>query len=161
MLDEVFHETFIAPPITPRFAAERTFGAGSGAIYVYYLPAYKERAVARNEKSWACKIGKSDRDPLDRILDQAATALPERPIVDFILLTDHASLIERALHCVLAIRGRRIEGSPGFEWFLTSPEEVLHLINFFDPSLTRNEASVPANQEQQHSNGTIAPVTPV
>ena len=118
------------PPV-----AELALGAGSGAIYVYYLPMYRQHAQQLGESVWPCKLGRTDRDPLERILAQAATALPERPVVALVLRTSLPVAWEAALHGVLTIRGLKIKDSPGSEWFLTSPEEVLSLMHSFDPSL--------------------------
>lgn len=116
-------------------AADFELGAGPAAVYVYYLPTYRLRAQERGEKSWPCKVGRTDRDPLSRVLSQAATALPERPAIAVILRTTNPSAWEKALHGALSIRGLRIEDSPGVEWFLTSPEEIVALIKVIDPSI--------------------------
>ena len=116
-------------------AAEIDIGVGAGAVYVYYLPTYRLRAEERGERSWPCKIGRTDRDPLSRILSQAATALPERPHIALILRTAKPVAWESALHSVLTLRGLQIESSPGAEWFLTSPDEILALARSFDPTL--------------------------
>ncbi len=134
-------ESAIAPiPIASNTAAhltaiaDMTLGSGAGAIYLYYLPTYRQHALQRGETVWPCKIGRTDRDPMERILSQAATALPERPRVAIILHTPEPMPWETALHGVLTIRGRRLKDSPGSEWFLTSPEEVLSLLRMFDPN---------------------------
>lgn len=108
-------------------------GGGKGAVYLYYLPAYRLQSEAENATVWPCKIGRTDRDPLARILSQAATALPEKPHVALIVYTEHPLALEDAIHGVLTLRGRKVDDSPGKEWFLTSPEEVRTLVEFFDP----------------------------
>jgi hypothetical protein len=115
--------------------ADIVLGEGSGAIYLYYLPAYRLRAEERGEESWPCKIGRTDRDPLTRVLSQAGTALPERPHLALVVHTAYPSAWEGALHGVLTLRGLRIDDLPGSEWFLTSPAEVLRLVHAFDPQL--------------------------
>jgi len=116
--------------------ADVEVGTGTGAIYVYYLPTYRLRAQEQGEKAWPCKIGRTDRDPLSRVLSQAATALPERPRIAIIIRTSHPSAWEAALHGVLTLRGLQIENVPGVEWFLTSPEEILDLVRVFDPKIS-------------------------
>jgi len=116
--------------------ADFEVGTGPGAIYVYYLPTYRLRAQEQGEKAWPCKIGRTDRDPLSRVLSQAATALPERPRIAIIIRTSHPSAWEAALHGVLTLRGLQIENVPGVEWFLTSPEEILELVRVFDPKMS-------------------------
>jgi Meiotically up-regulated gene 113 len=110
-------------------------GSGSGAIYLYYLPTYKELALLRNERFWACKIGRTDRDPAGRIWTQLATALPERPIIALVYRTDFPLEWERILHSVLTVRGVRMQSSPGSEWFVTSPDVVLELLRSLDPAV--------------------------
>ncbi len=114
-------------------------GVGDSAVYLYYLPIYRIMAENNGESVWQCKIGRTDRDPLDRILTQAGTALPEKPHLALIVKTKHPVYMENAIHSVLKLRGQHIKNSPGSEWFLTSPDEVLALVKFFDPNLEKNE----------------------
>ena|GEM_PF-791404 len=136
--EEVEGEVFRSDqPIAPEPAADVELGLGSGAVYLYYLPTYRLHAQDRGETAWPCKIGRTDRDPLERILAQASTALPERPRIALVIRTFNPSAWESAFHSVLTLRGLKIENSPGMEWFLTSPEEVLSLAAVFDPSLSQ------------------------
>ncbi len=137
--------TEIAPPLGPAEenveddrlpAVDLDVGTGVGAVYLYYLPTYRLHAENRGEKSWPCKIGRTDRDPVNRVLSQAATALPEKPHIALIVRTSQPLAWESALHGVLTLRGLRIENSPGVEWFLTSPQEVLDLVKQFDQSFS-------------------------
>lgn len=128
-------DALVEIPVGKQPAAERQIGSGAGAIYVYYLPMYAQFAKDHGEAIWACKIGRTDRDPIERILSQAATALPERPVVALVLRTCVPSEWEAALHGILTIRGRRVAGSPGTEWFMTSPDEILELAYAIDPGL--------------------------
>ncbi len=112
-------------------------GVGNSAVYLYYLPAYRIVAEKNGESVWQCKIGRTDRDPLGRILAQASTALPEKPHLALIVKTKHPLYMESAIHSVLKLRGQHIKNSPGSEWFLTSPDEVLALVKFFDPTLDK------------------------
>jgi len=106
-------------------------GQGDGFVYVYYLPAYAAMAASEGKKTWPCKVGRSSRDPVLRIMSQARTALPERPEIALVMRTNDSSALESALHSILRLRGRWRFDSPGSEWFDTSPDEVLsiyHLI---------------------------------
>lgn len=114
-------------------------GTGNSAVYLYYLPICRIVAENNGESVWQCKIGRTDRDPLGRILAQASTALPEKPHLALIVKTIDPASMEKAIHSVLKLRGQHIKNSPGSEWFLTSPDEVLALVKFFDPSLSENE----------------------
>lgn len=110
--------------------SHQTYGIGSNAVYLYYFSSYRQLSELKNNDTWACKIGRTDRDPLIRILSQSATALPEKPVIELIIKTDDSLLLEQMLHSVLSIRGKHIENSPGVEWFDTNPEEVLEIIRF-------------------------------
>ena len=74
--------------------------------------------------SWECKIGRTDKDPLQRIFGQAGTCYPEPPHIALIMKCSNSLQLESALHNILKLRNRWIENAPGTEWFLTSPGEV-------------------------------------
>ena len=61
--------------------------------------------------------------------------MPEIPIVEFVINTDAASLLENMLHSILKVRGKHIENAPGTEWFNTNPEEVIEIIEFVNREL--------------------------
>lgn len=134
-------ETVVASETLPEAVADRILGDGPAAVYLYYLPVYRLRAEEHGEKFWPCKIGRTDRDPVARVLAQAATALPERPHIALVVRTPFALAWESALHGVLTLRGRRIEDVPGAEWFLTSPDEVYELAITFEPSLAHPQGA--------------------
>jgi hypothetical protein len=121
---------------TPDPTADIVLGDGRSAVYLYYLPLYKVKAENDNQLFWPCKIGRTDRDPLQRVLSQAATALPEKPHIALIVKTDMASYLETAIHAILSLRKRRIDSAPGAEWYLTSPDEVLRIVGFLLPEMS-------------------------
>ena len=96
------------------------------------MPLYRKISEQNNQTFWQCKIGRTDGDPLQRILAQAATALPERPHVAVVIKTNLSSYLETAIHAVLTLRGKKIDDSPGAEWFLTSPDEILEIYDFIE-----------------------------
>ena len=106
-----------------------------GTVYVYYLPAYRTASVAKGEDRWPCKIGYTTGDPLLRVLSQAATALPENPHLALVVATGEPAALEDAIHAVLSARRRKLETSPGSEWYATSPTEVIEILRFIDPAL--------------------------
>lgn len=110
--------------------ADTVIGTGDSAVYLYYLPAYRLQAESNEDVFWPCKIGRTDRDPKLRILAQAATALPERPHIALVVKTTKPLALESTIHNVLTLRGRKINDSPGAEWFLTSPSEVRAIVDF-------------------------------
>ncbi len=128
-------ETAIAIPASSMLSAELIIGEGEGVVYLYYFPTYRTQAEEHNTNIWPCKIGRTEREPLLRVLSQASTALPERPIIALLIHTPSPLAWEAALHGVLTLRGRKIETAPGSEWFSTSPSEVIELARCFDSSL--------------------------
>lgn len=106
---------------------EKEVGEGVGIVYCYYLPTYLELAELKKEQSWPCKIGRTDGDPLIRVLNQVSTALPEFPIIALVIKTDDPRSLERAIQNILTLNKKKISSSPGNEWYLTSPEEVLKI----------------------------------
>jgi hypothetical protein len=91
------------------------------SVYWYTFPAYRV-----NSGPYPIKIGRGT-DPDARIRTQV-TAMPEHPIV----LGKHEHhdpvSLERALHSVLTLRGKRKSDAPGTEWFMTTPSEIEALI---------------------------------
>ena len=109
---------------TAEYVADTTIGTGNNAVYVYYYDTYKKYAENRGQQIWECKIGRTDKDPLQRVLGQAGTCYPELPHIALVIKCENSLQLELALHSVLKIRNRWIENAPGTEWFYTSPEEV-------------------------------------
>lgn len=93
------------------------------AVYWYTFPAYK-----RTDGPYPIKIGRGT-NPEARIAQQV-TSMPEKPEV--LGTHEHADVVnlERALHAVLALRGKRKHDAPGTEWFMTTPKEIRELIDF-------------------------------
>ncbi|WP_431273461.1 GIY-YIG nuclease family protein [Variovorax ureilyticus] len=91
------------------------------AVYWYTFPAYK-----RPDGPFPIKIGRGN-SPEIRIAQQV-TSMPEQPEV--LGTYEHADVnnLERALHAVLTLRGKRKHDAPGTEWFMTTPQEVSQLI---------------------------------
>lgn len=104
--------------------ADEILGTGSKSVYVYYYDAYKTLASIRGQNSWACKIGRTDRDPIQRVIGQAGTCYPELPHIALIIYCDDSVALESALHSVLRYQDKWIKDAPGTEWFFTSPNEI-------------------------------------
>lgn len=109
---------------TVEYAADKTIGSGDNSVYVYYYDTYKKYAETCGHSIWECKIGRTDKDPLQRIFGQAGTCYPELPHIALIIKCANSLQLELALHSILKLRNRWIENAPGTEWFLTSPAEV-------------------------------------
>lgn len=116
------------------------YGQGEFAVYCYYFPTYKMLAEAQGKNRWPCKIGRTDRDPLLRILSQSSTALPETPFIEFVVKTQNSNLLETAIHSILQIRGQHLINSPGTEWFETNPDEVLGIIKYLKEEMLNSDA---------------------
>jgi hypothetical protein len=107
-------------------------GEGNESVYLYYFPSFREKAENATEKRWSCKIGRSERDPVQRILSQGTTALPEKPVIAVDYRTGNSQSLEKAIHNILTYREQKIETSPGNEWFNTNIEEFLEIISFIE-----------------------------
>lgn len=106
------------------YNADKIIGEGDNSIYLYYYESYKELSYLRNSVYYACKIGRTDRDPLQRIYSQMGTCFPEKPHIALIIKCNNSVEIEKTIHSILKIRKKQMKDSPGKEWFLTNPEEV-------------------------------------
>lgn len=106
------------------FHADLEIGSGNASVYVYYYDSYRELAGLKGNEKWECKIGRTDVDPISRIIGQAGTCYPELPHIALIIYCDDSSLLEKALHNILMLKKRWLENSPGKEWYITSPNEI-------------------------------------
>lgn len=109
-------------------------GKGNESIYVYYLPIYKELAKNEGKNSWPCKIGRTDGDPLQRIISQSSTALPEKPKIALIIKSHNSRTLENIIHSTLLYRNKRISSALGKEWFDTNPDEIVKIVQFIEQS---------------------------
>lgn len=109
------------------FEADRTLGKGKNSVYVYYYDTYRRYAESQGLQEWECKIGRTDKDPLQRVFGQAGTCYPELPHVALIIKCDNSTQVEAAIHNILKIRNKWVRSAPGTEWFLTSPQEIERL----------------------------------
>lgn len=141
-IEEFSNEESIDKVVTKQWG-EKVIGVGKEAIYVYYLPSYKALAKIEDRNIWPCKIGRTEQDPIYRILSQLSTALPEIPCISLILKTDESRKLESALHLALSSRNKKINDAPGDEWFLTSPDEVESIAIFICPNLYQQDQIVP------------------
>lgn len=112
------------------YSSEKTIGIGNNALYVYYYDTYKKYAEQNGRNSWECKIGRTDKDPLQRVFGQAGTCYPELPHIALIINSIDSSLLESTIHDILKFKNKWIRTAPGTEWFLTTPEEIEKLYYF-------------------------------
>ena len=109
---------------TITYTGDEILGTGSNAVYVYYYDVYEQLAENKGNEEWPCKIGRTDRDPIQRVIGQAGTCHPELPHIALIIYCDDSSALEAALHSILKYKGKWLSTAPGTEWFLTSPQEI-------------------------------------
>lgn len=103
-----------------------TLGSGSGAVYVYYYPRDKKFAVSAGKSVWECKVGMTESHVDTRIKAQRTTAIYEDPEIGLEIRTDNPRCLEKAIHAILELKGRKLDTSGGGnEWFFTSPNEVM------------------------------------
>lgn len=115
-------------------------GDGSGSVYVYYFPNYKELADFRQKPVWPIKVGMTALgDAKIRISEQQGTAMPEDPVVAYVRKTDNPLRLERLIHSVLFFRGQQVEEAPGNEWFVSSPAEVKAIVDWAHETSTSSK----------------------
>jgi hypothetical protein len=120
-------------------APQVIIGEGDNSVYLYYFENYRKLAETEGRPEFPCKIGRSDRDPILRVLSQSSTALPEVPTIARLFKTNDGSALETTIHAILSLRGKEIEDSPGTEWFLTSPDEVDAIVRFVNEQQNKAE----------------------
>jgi len=98
-------------------------------VAISFYDAYKKLANLVNKNIWECKIGRTEVDPIQRVLSQTGTCYPELPHLALIIHCDDSAKLEAALHSILKYKDRWLKNAPGNEWFLTSPFEIEELYN--------------------------------
>ncbi|MDE0554986.1 MAG: hypothetical protein OXI24_12255 [Candidatus Poribacteria bacterium] len=108
----------------------KTIGEGTESVYLYYCPAYRERAESRVPvwKKYAnvyyeCNIGRSVRTATSRVKEKIK-GLPETPILALTMKTDKSEVLEKIIHNFLIYDNRQCQDSQRTDWFYTNPEEV-------------------------------------
>lgn len=108
---------------------ERDLGNGAQSLYAYYLPTYRRSAESRGESSWLMKVSTTS-DSLENLMAHHRGMLPEVPAVAIVVRTDDADLLQRLVHLVLDMRGRRSTSGGGNDWFVTNGEEISAIYSF-------------------------------
>lgn len=91
-------------------------GSGDETVYAYGYACAPDRL----------RIGSAHGDPVARIAAQISTGTPDRPRLSVPMRTHDCIALERALHALLRLRGRKVPGA-GAEWFLVTREELVTL----------------------------------
>lgn len=116
---------------------QKIFGSGKHWVYLYYFSADKKKAKSdsmspyddEDDLFWSCKIGKTDKDPENRVKAQTS-GVPVPPHIGLLLRTDEHLALEKTIHGILTVRGRHLKELQGKEWFLTNPKEVIEIYDF-------------------------------
>ncbi len=125
---------FVAMPIEVELEeeaaldAEVIVGNGAETIYGWYFPAYRALAELKGESRFPVKVGRTIRNPLQRIKESGGMA-PEIPVLGFVARVDDAGNWERWIHAELCFFDLKIEAAVGSEWYRTSPEELGNLVS--------------------------------
>lgn len=99
--------------------------SGESGIYVYALPHYLRYPYDPDSGRTLMKVGRSDRDVMQRMRDQArTTALPEEPVLLRVYPPGEVDIVatESKFHKTLRAfdHGRAAQRMAGREWFLTT-----------------------------------------
>lgn len=94
-------------------------GDGAGIVYAYGYACLPDRL----------KVGSAEVDTVQRIAAQIKTSTPDKPCLLLEIRTDQCRALERAIHAILEVRGRKISGG-GIEWFRVSRDEVIKIYKF-------------------------------
>ena len=94
----------------------QTIGSGAHCVYAYGYRCAPGRL----------KVGRCEGDVVTRISNQINTSTPDKPVLELIIRTDDCHSLEKALHGVLQVRGRKVIGG-GDEWFRTDSSELLQI----------------------------------
>lgn len=112
--------------------AERNLGDGSFRVYAW---CHKNDAKD-DDARWPIKVGHAGKGGLRSRLDRSQMKEFPRYLLCIRLQSEaDAKSLERALHTCLKFRGRRYRESPGTEWFRTSPQELVELVQVINPNL--------------------------
>lgn len=123
-------EVWSVHDIKDNSAYPKTIGEGTESVYLYYCPAYRERAESRvpvwkadSSVYYECNIGRSGRKASSRVKEKAKD-LPETPILALTLKTDKSEVLEKIIQNILIYNNRQCEDSQRTDWFYTNPEEI-------------------------------------
>ncbi len=108
---------------------EQELGSGSESLYAFYLPTYRRLAEINGEDRWLVNVG-TTTGSVAALVGQHRASLPEAPTVALVVSTEDAAVLQRLVHMVLDLRGRRATSAGGPDWFLTNGEEIADIYRF-------------------------------
>jgi len=92
----------------------RQIGEGPECVYVYGYACAPDRL----------KVGSSTGDAISRVASQIHTSTPDKPKLLVLIRTTDARALERSIHGILRLHGRKVPGA-GAEWFIATNDEVV------------------------------------
>lgn len=110
-----------------------TDGEGDQELYAFTFPSLRELADLRGDKQYPVKIGyakSADAGAIGRIRQQITerAAYPEKPLLLHVQRTWDGRNLETQVHRSLRTLNRKVVHSLGKEWFLTSKDELLGIL---------------------------------
>lgn len=132
---------------TARAQTEEVEEDAPTGTYVYALPHYLRYPFDPESGRTLLKVGRSDRDVMQRIYQQSrTTALPEEPVLLRVYPTDgeHTATMESRIHETLRAvdHARSVERVAGREWFLTTTRalDAIAALLGLEPIIVNNDA---------------------
>lgn len=112
----------------------KRIGSGNESVYVFYLPAERDRKVLSvpvwkscADISYPCNIGMSARNPVDRVKTKTKNT-SESAVIALIMQTEQGKTLELIIQRILKYKGCQCK-SRRTDWFNTTPEEVEKIFN--------------------------------
>lgn len=102
---------------------------GSEFVYLFFYPTYKEMALINDVVQWPCKIGRTDINPITRVLQQLNSSAPELPELALVFQCNDSRELESTIHHYMKLHHRFIIHDFNNEWFNTNPDEVEYIVN--------------------------------
>ncbi len=113
----------------------KVIGSGSESVYLYYFPTYELYARSTESTDFPCNIGQTKGNVTERVSQQIGQQLPEKAVLALDIKTDDCVALEGKIHEKL--KGEKLEGAVGEEWFLTNPTEVEGIVKSIDEKRER------------------------
>ena len=122
------------PEYQRRFGPDAAYDHLPGAykVYLFYNPCDKQDAESKGKDIWACNIGSTSIPVEERIREQTDqwTIPPVIALIFRDVIEEWSLELERRIHNILELFGRRRDALKGREWFDTSPDEVVRIYEF-------------------------------
>lgn len=101
---------------------------GHEFVYLFFYPTYKEMACLNDVSQWPCKIGRTDINPITRVLQQLNASSPELPELALVFQCNDSRELESTIHHYMKLHRRFLIHDFNQEWFNTNPDEVEYVV---------------------------------